>query len=87
MVNNTKVTGNFLIIDLRRLTFTSSHGLGELISISNSLKKRSKSPVFFNPRDEIRSIVKISGIDTVITIVESEEELVKIIGEKNTLSS
>ncbi len=74
-INNTKIKSDFLIVDLNRLTFTSSHGLGELVAISNALKKRKQKLLLFNPREEIKSIISLAGIDQVTTLLMNEHEL------------
>ena len=75
--NNMNIKGNYLIIDLSRLTFTSSHGLGEFISINNTLARRKKKLILLNPRNEILSIISLAGIDKIITVLMSDEELEK----------
>ncbi len=75
--NNMKIVNNYLIVDLRRCTFTSSHGLGELVAISNSLTRRRKKLILFSPREEIFNVITLSGIDQVITVLHSAEEVEK----------
>ncbi len=75
--NNMKIRGNYLIADLSRLTFTSSHGLGEFMAIANTLVRRKKKLVLFNPRNEINSVLTLAGIDQVVKVYLNEEVLLK----------
>lgn len=79
--NNLKIKGQSLVIDLHRLTFSSSHGLGELVAISNSLLKRKIKLILFNPREEINAVLNLAGIDKVLTVTYTEEELIKKLQE------
>jgi len=75
--NNINIKGDFLIVDLSRCTFTSSHGLGELVAIGNTLAKRKKKIILLNPRDEILSIITLAGIDKILTVISGDEKLEK----------
>ncbi len=75
---NIKNKSKNVIVDLSRLTFTSSHGLGTLISISKTLKKMGKNLILFNPREEIELIIKTAGIDKIIRIIQNENKLAEI---------
>lgn len=85
--NNMKINGDYLIADLSRLTFTSSHGLGELIAISNALTRRKKKLILFNPRSEILSVLTLAGIDQVITVYLEEEDLIKKLDLEKSIQS
>ncbi len=81
--NNVKLTNKIIIIDLARITFISSQGLGSLISLFNSLKNSDIQLVLYNPRGEIKQELEMSGITMVIPTVYSDEELEKMIAMKN----
>ena len=74
-MTNLKMEGKYLVLDLSRLTFSSSHGLGILIGMFNKLKTTNIELVLYNPRDEINSILSISGIDKKIKTIHHEEQL------------
>lgn len=75
--NNMNIRGNYLIVDLSRCTFSSSHGLGELVAINNTLARRKKKLILFNPRSEILSIITLAGIDKIVTVITGEDGLEK----------
>ena len=74
-VNNVKQEINTIVIDLNRITFITSQGLGLFISISKILQDLGKKLILFNPRPDIKKTIEIAGIDLVIKIVYSEDEL------------
>lgn len=70
---------NTIVIDLNRITFITSQGLGLFISISKMLQGSGKNLILFNPRVDIKKTIEIAGINLVIKTVYSEEELEKAI--------
>ncbi len=68
-----------IVIDLSKVTFTSSQGLGVLVFISEEIRDSGTNVVFFNPRQEIKATMELAGIHRVVTIVYSEEEIQKFI--------
>ncbi len=84
-LNNMRIAGNYLIVDLSRLTFTSSHGLGEFVAIANTLKRQKKNLILFQPRSEILSVLTLAGIDQLVSVYLEEEDLMKkLASEKST---
>jgi len=81
-ITNLKIEGKHLILDLSRLTFSSSHGLGILIGMSNKLNTTDIELVLYNPREEIRSVLSVSGIDKKIKTVYTEEQLRQALKEE-----
>jgi anti-anti-sigma factor len=79
--NNISIKGSYVIIDLTRLTFTSSHGLGLFLGIANKLKTTEKELLLFNPREEIQSVLTLAGIDKRIRVAYSCDELRHIFKE------
>ena len=73
--NNLKITSDFLIIDIHRLTFASSHGLGIFITIAKTMQKVGKQLILFNPLDDVLSVCKIIGIDVVVPVMQNLEDL------------
>ena len=72
--NNITLKSNYTTIDLSRLTFTSSHGLGVLLGISSKLKAMGKELILISPRDEIKAVLTLAGIDKRIKVVYKEED-------------
>ena len=73
--NNIVIPGKYAIIDLARLTFTSSHGLGLFLGIANQLSALGKELVLCNPQEDIASLLRVAGIDRKIRVVGSVDEL------------
>lgn len=82
--NNVSIESRCAIIDLTRLTFTSSHGLGIFLGISRRLKTVKKELVLFNPRDEIKAVLTLAGIDKEILVASDSEELQQLINMEGT---
>ena len=68
-----------MIINLSRLTFTSSYGLGVLLGISRKLNATGTELILYNPRDEIKAVLTLAGIDRRIKAAYNEEYLQQII--------
>jgi len=69
--NNLKIGDTNLIIDLSRMTFSSSRGLSFLVEIEQTLKRNGKKLFLLNPREEVGLIIELLGIDRIITIVKT----------------
>lgn len=82
-LNNITLKSYYMIIDLSRLTFTSSHGLGIFLGISRKLKATGKELILYNPRDEIKAVLILAGIDKSIKAVYKEEDLKQTINSDN----
>jgi anti-anti-sigma factor len=80
--NNIKINDKIFIVDLSRLTFSSSHGLGLFIEISQTLQKSNTEIYLYKPRDEIHTIISLIGLDQVIPIIYNEKEFMKIIANE-----
>lgn len=74
-IDNVKEEVNTIVIDLSRITFITSQGLGLFISLSKILQDSDKRLILFNPRPDIKKTIEIAGIDLVIKTVYSEEDL------------
>lgn len=77
--NNIKIENKYLIVDLSRLTFSSSHGLSIFIAASKTFAKTDTHLILFEPRDEIKAIIKLTSIDKVITVIDNEEKLEQLL--------
>ena len=75
--NNITIKGSYAIIDLTRLTFTSSHGLGIFLGISG----RVKAAILFNPREEIKAVLTLAGIDKRVKVAYNSEDLRQLINK------
>ena len=53
-------------IDLSNLTYIDSTGLGVIIGAYGSIKKEGYSIKVTNPRDNVKKLLNISGLDTIL---------------------
>src|ERR1700749_2081532 len=66
-----------VIIDLSRVTRIDSAGLGQLMSCYSHLVKNRGALKVLNPTPEIRQLLDITGISTLIPAFEDEHEAVR----------
>ena len=67
------------VLDLSKIIFIASQGLGTLISISRSLSENGINLILYNPGREIFEEIKLASIELIIPIAHTEEELQKMI--------
>jgi anti-sigma B factor antagonist len=66
-----------VIIDLSRVTRIDSAGLGQLMSCYSHLVKNRGALKVLNPTPEIRKLLEMTGISTLIPAFEDEHEAVR----------
>lgn len=66
-----------LLVDLADVTMITSVGLGALITLHKACKEGKGKLVLVNLRPDIQSILKLSRLDRLFTIVESETKALK----------
>lgn len=66
-----------IAIDLEGVEFMDSSGLGALVSGLKRLREKEGDLVLVSPRDAIKRILAITGLDKVFAIHASLEELAK----------
>ncbi|MBN1981237.1 MAG: STAS domain-containing protein [Chitinivibrionales bacterium] len=64
-----------IIIDLSRLSFINSQGLGMLVSAHSLIKNKKKMLAYFKPRGCIKELMEISGFFSFMNIIETEQGL------------
>ena len=69
-----------VIIDLSRVTRIDSAGLGQLMSCYSHLVKNRGALKVLNPTPEIRKLLDMTGISTLIPAFEDEHEAVRSFG-------
>ena len=69
-----------IILDLARLTFISSEGIGLLVSVHKDMKNDKRNLIVFKPRENVKEIFLLSGLYEVLKIAESEQLLNEIVG-------
>ena len=60
-----------LIFDFSELTFMDSTGIGLLIGRYKRAKERGIDTAIYNPREGVSKILKLSGIYSVISVINS----------------
>jgi anti-sigma B factor antagonist len=63
-----------LVVDLRRVDFLDSTGLGVLVGIHRRLRSGAGSLTLVCPHEKLMKIFRITGLDTVFDIYPSVEE-------------
>lgn len=71
-----------LLIDMKHLSYISSEGIGATLMIQKSINEKNGLVVFFNVNNEIASLFKLLGFDTVFTIAPDRAEALHIL-DKN----
>lgn len=72
---DTEVTKN-LVIDMSRLNFMDSSGIGVILGRLNQLKKKGGKVVVFGMQSQVKKVFYAGGLDKVIPYYEKEEEAV-----------
>lgn len=74
--------GQKLVIDLEKISYLSSWGIGALLSISSQVKKNGGAVAFANLHGEISEIIHIMRLNTVFNLFDSADEAVaSLVGE------
>jgi anti-sigma B factor antagonist len=69
-----------VIIDLSRVTRIDSAGLGQLMSCYSHLVKNRGAMKMLNPAPEVRKLLDMTGLSTIIPTFQDEQEAVKSFG-------
>lgn len=65
-----------LAVDLVDMEFMDSSGLGVLIAALKRLKEHEGELVLVSPRDQMRRILSLTGLDKILTIRQNLDEVV-----------
>lgn len=63
-----------VLIDCQRLNYISSAGLGVFISHLQRFQDAGVKLVFFNMQEKVHNVFEILGLDSLMTIVPSQDE-------------
>lgn len=75
-VNAAVEAGQFKVaVDLAGMEFMDSSGLGVLIASLKRLKEHQGELVLVGPRDQMRRILSLTGLDKILTIRSSLDEV------------
>lgn len=64
-----------VIIDMERLTFINSQGLGLLVKLYSLCNESDGKLILYLPQSTVREVVEISGLSGFITIVDTIQDL------------
>jgi anti-anti-sigma factor len=70
-----------IVIDVSRLSFISSQGLGLLVRGFARLKEMGIRMFLSNPRDSVLEVIELSGFDLFMTVARTEQELLEALGK------
>lgn len=73
-----------LCVNFARINFVDSTGLGGLIHCFQKIKALGGNMVLLSLSDDIYDLFEMTSIDKLFTIVDTESELVGLIGHPNT---
>lgn len=73
-INDATKKSKKILVDLRKLEYISSAGLGVFMSYINDLKEKHIKMVLFGLSEKVRHVFQILGLDQLLNIVDSEEE-------------
>jgi len=69
-----------LLIDLQKVEFLGSMGLRSIVTPSRSVKSRGGTVVLFAPNDMVASVLKTSGIDTLLPVCHDMDAAIATLG-------
>jgi len=61
-----------VVIDLSRVTFVNSRGLGIFVTVARNFFENGLKCVIYCPREELVNTMRIAGINLVVTVTENE---------------
>lgn len=64
-----------IVVDLGRLSFISSEGLGLIVTMFNDAKNAGAEIIIYKPKGCVREVLEISGFDSFMKIMYSKEQL------------
>ncbi len=68
------------VVDLSRLDYIASLGMGMLISCAQSLQRKGKPMVLAGARGDVDNALRSAGIDQAITMVDDVDEAIGTLG-------
>lgn len=64
-----------IVVDLSRVSFMSSQGLGLLVTVFSEAKSKNGEVILFKPQGCVKEVLEISGLHLPMKIVHTTEEL------------
>lgn len=81
------VSSTGLVVDLRRVGFIDSTGIGELVGCHRRCRERSVPLAFIVPEGTIDKILKVTGMDAVFDIHRDEETATRSVTSHDSTAS
>ena len=69
-----------LLVDLRKVTFLGSMGLSAIVFPARAVKSRGGKVVLFAPNEMVESVLKTSGIGTLIPVCHELDAAIAVLG-------
>ncbi len=69
-----------LLIDLQKVEFLGSMGLGTIVRPARAVSSRGGKVVLFAPNDMVASVLKTAGIDNVIPVCHDLDAAIAVLG-------
>ncbi len=69
-----------LLIDLQKVEFLGSMGLGTIVRPARAVNSRGGKVVLFAPNEMVESVLKTAGIDTVIPVRHDLDAAIAMLG-------
>jgi anti-anti-sigma factor len=63
-----------LLLDLSRVPYVTSRGLGAIVGAYTVLRKRGGNLILLSPQTEVRRSLELTRLDRILDIVSSEDE-------------
>ncbi len=63
-----------IILDLSKVEYMDSSGIGTLVEIFRRLKKENRKLILVSPAERVRSLLEITRLDQYFTVAKSSEE-------------
>ncbi len=80
-INEATKKSKKILVDLRKLEYISSAGLGVFMSYINDLKEKQIKMVLFGLSEKVRHVFQILGLDQLLNITDSENEAKNLVNE------
>ena len=68
-------------IDLSKVRFINSSGIGVLVSLLTKFRNRGGEMVLINPSEHIRKLLIITKLNAIFTIAEDDDQAAKLLKE------
>ncbi len=72
---NTGETKRVVVVNLERLTFIGSIGLGAIMNLYSQLKEEECRLILFRPNGSVKESMELAGFPTIVPVVYDSEEL------------